>query len=118
MINSNVLHFQSGFLVCLLALFCALVLWWFDRRRDRYISALYEHELSLALKNGTKLPPSLPSKIRITPKEILRLPLTFWLLCLICVAFYCAIDPFVSFGQLFYVNKYHMSVYDGNICNG
>ena len=40
--------------------------------------------------------PPAPDTIRM--KDIAAFPITFWLICAICVLFYVAIFPFVSFG--------------------
>lgn len=104
--------------MCALSVACGFALWWFDRRRDKYIDRLYDYEVRSAKKRNVEALPPPPDKVLITPKEILQFPLTLWLVCFVCVTFYCAIFPFVSFGQLFYVNKFQMTPYEGNMLNG
>ncbi|TRY74960.1 hypothetical protein TCAL_08667 [Tigriopus californicus] len=58
----------------------------------------------------------LASLIRLA--DIKQFPLQFWIICFICVAYYVAIFPFVSLGQVFYIQKFDFSTEAANTING
>ncbi|XP_023212213.1 major facilitator superfamily domain-containing protein 1-like [Centruroides sculpturatus] len=64
---------------CLLSLLCALILGYFDWRAEKILENL---------SNDTG------EVIRI--KDVKDFPLTFWLLSIICIAYYVAIFPFIA----------------------
>lgn len=43
-------------------------------------------------------------KIKIT--DVLRFPLTLWLVYAICVTFYCTLFPFITISKLYFISKY------------
>eukprot|EP00094_Tigriopus_californicus_P008992 TCALIF_08667-PA protein Name:"Similar to MFSD1 Major facilitator superfamily domain-containing protein 1 (Bos taurus)" AED:0.10 eAED:0.10 QI:0/0.4/0.16/1/0.8/0.66/6/0/543 len=57
-----------------------------------------------------------PQQIRLA--DIKQFPLQFWIICFICVAYYVAIFPFVSLGQVFYIQKFDFSTEAANTING
>ncbi|KAK6195515.1 hypothetical protein SNE40_000928 [Patella caerulea] len=75
--------------MCIFSLFCALSLAYFDKRADR------------VLKRKVL---SSDEKIRIT--DVKEFPLTFWLISVICVAYYVAVFPFVGLGLVFFEMKF------------
>ena len=42
----------------------------------------------------------------------------FYLVCLICVTFYCAVFPFISLGQAYFIRKFGFSMTEANAING
>ena len=51
-------------------------------------------------------------------RDVLSFPLSFWLVCIICVSFYVAIFPFVTLGQVFFIQKYQFSSTNANFITG
>ncbi|XP_023238248.1 major facilitator superfamily domain-containing protein 1-like [Centruroides sculpturatus] len=74
---------------CLLSLLCALILGYFDWRAEKILENL---------SNDTG------EVIRI--KDVKDFPLTFWLLSIICIAYYVAIFPFIALATVFFSRKY------------
>ena len=52
------------------------------------------------------------------PTDIFRFPPTFWLLSIICLAYYAAIFPFISLGQVFFMKKFMFNKSEANMING
>ena len=52
----------------------------------------------------------------MTPGDILTFPLSFWLLSIVCLAYYVAIFPFISLGQVKQSSIMHRMVVVG--CHG
>ncbi|XP_071084456.1 lysosomal dipeptide transporter MFSD1-like isoform X1 [Haliotis cracherodii] len=77
---------------CVFSLICAFTLAFFDKRNDRVLK-----------------------KSASASDEVVRLgdvryfPLTMWLICVICVAYYVAVFPFVGLGLVFFEMKYDYS---------
>ena len=69
---------------CVLSLVCAVVLGFMDRRAE------------VLLKKGN----AIGSGEVVTLSDILTFPLSFWLLSVVCLAYYVAIFPFISLGQV------------------
>ena len=42
----------------------------------------------------------------------------FYMVCLICVTFYCAVFPFISLGQDYFIKKFGFSMSEANAING
>lgn len=78
-----------GAIMCIFSLICALVLSFFDKRADRILKRA----------NVTS-----DEAIRIT--DVKYFPLTFWLLCIICVGYYVAVFPFIGLGLVFFEMKW------------
>lgn len=55
---------------------------------------------------------------KISLKDIKEFSAEFWIICFICVAYYVAIFPFISLGQVFYIQKYEFSTEAANTING
>jgi MFS family permease len=81
-----------GSLTCVLSFVCALVLAIFDKRAE----IILEKD---AAKTG--------EVVKITDAK--DFVLQFWLLCIICVAAYVAIFPFISLGAVFFQMKFGLS---------
>ncbi len=84
-------------LTCLFSLICAIILSFLDRRRSKYI-------------------PSEPVKAgdEIKLSDALKFPVQLWLVFIICVAYYCAIFPFISIGKVFFISKFDFSPSNAN----
>lgn len=74
---------------CVFSLLCAIILAVLDLRRTRVIP-------QEPIKAG--------DEIKLT--DALKFPATLWLVFIICVAFYCAIFPFISLGKVFFISKF------------
>ena len=68
---------------CVLSLLCALILGFMDKRAE------------VLLKKGS----SIGGEDVVKLSDILEFPLSFWLLSVVCLAYYVAIFPFISLGQ-------------------
>ncbi|XP_021351524.1 major facilitator superfamily domain-containing protein 1-like [Mizuhopecten yessoensis] len=89
-----------GGIICLLSLICALALGYFDKRADRIL-----HRKATASDEV----------IRIT--DVKYFPLPFWLMCVICVAYYVAVFPFIGLGLVFFEMKWNLSPTAANTIN-
>lgn len=78
----------------------ASVLGLVDKRRERLTRQTFAENPQVALK------------------DVLKFPLTFWLVCIICVAYYVAVFPFVTLGQVYFMRKYSFSSGDANFITG
>lgn len=85
---------------CIFSFGCALVLMLLDRRRVKYIPAE---------------PVQAGDEIKL--KDMLHFPLSLWLLFIICVAYYCAIFPFIGLGKGFFISKYDFAPTLANTAN-
>ncbi|KER22066.1 transporter, major facilitator family protein [Opisthorchis viverrini] len=101
---------------CIFSACCATILAFFTRRKDRILRA---HNKRLADESASQIgkPPSQEVTQLISPKDILHFPAAVWLICVICVAYYVAIFPFVSLGQVFFERKFHLSLTQANVVN-
>lgn len=72
--------------------------------------------LALLDKRRTRIVPSEPIKAgdEIKLSDALKFPLQLWLVFIICVAFYCAVFPFISLGKVFFISKYGFSPVTAN----
>jgi len=89
-----------GGVMCLLSLLCALFLAYFDKRADKIL----KREKSAS-----------DEVIRI--KDVKDFSLPFWLLCVICVAYYVAVFPFIGLGLVFFEMKWNMVATTANSVN-
>lgn len=82
---------------CVFSLGCAAILALLDTRR-------------------TKIVPVEPVKAgdEIKLSDALKFPFSLWLVFIICVAFYCAVFPFISLGKVFFISKYDFSPVTAN----
>ncbi|CAF0723152.1 unnamed protein product [Brachionus calyciflorus] len=72
--------------------------------------------LAILDKRRTNVVPSEPIKAgdEIKLSDALKFPLPLWLVFIICVAFYCAVFPFISLGKVFFISKYDFSPVTAN----
>ncbi|KAK7090746.1 lysosomal dipeptide transporter MFSD1-like [Littorina saxatilis] len=85
--------------MCLFSLFCSLFLAALDKRADRVLKRS---------KVGGE---------EIRMRDVKDFPLTFWLISIICVAYYVAVFPFVGLGLVFFEMKFSMSPTSANAVN-
>lgn len=81
LVNNFYLCFLAT-LTCIISMICALVLGFLDRRAERITQRV-----------------STSSEEKIQLKDIKDFKATFWLLTIICVAYYVAIFPFIAFAK-------------------
>lgn len=84
----------------LFSLIGAIILGLLDKRRERLTRQGFEENPKIALK------------------DVLVFPLSFWLVCLICVTYYVAVFPFVTLGQVYFMKKYSFSDENANFITG
>ena len=77
---------------CVFSLLCAIILAVLDYRRTK----VFPQE---PIKAG--------DEIKLT--DALKFPVSLWLVFIICVAFYCAVFPFISLGKVFFISKFDFS---------
>ncbi|XP_053404412.1 major facilitator superfamily domain-containing protein 1-like isoform X2 [Mercenaria mercenaria] len=80
-----------GGVMCFLSLICALALGYFDKRADRILKRA-----------------SVTSEEVIRIRDVKDFGFKFWLLCVICVAYYVAVFPFIGLGLVFFEMKFEM----------
>jgi len=83
---------------CVMSFVCSVVLAWMDRRRNTLLNI--------------SDPADSEEQIKIT--DVKEFPISFWFLCMACLAYYGAIFPFVSLAKDFFITEFHM---DGNSAN-
>lgn len=83
--------------MCVFSVLCALILAFLDKRADRI--------LMRAVKKGDDDEP----KDEMRMRDVKDFPLTFWLISVICVAYYVAVFPFISLGLVFFEMKFDMT---------
>ncbi|XP_041985206.1 major facilitator superfamily domain-containing protein 1-like [Aricia agestis] len=88
-------------LTCLGSLICGLILGFMDHRAERILGRQEEQSNN--------------EPFRLS--DILHFKLVFWLLCVICVAYYVAIFPFIALAKVFFERKYDLSPQDANTVN-
>ncbi|KAH3812738.1 major facilitator superfamily domain-containing protein 1-like [Dreissena polymorpha] len=89
-----------GAVMCILSLLCALALGYFDKRADRVLKR-------------AKI--STDEMIRI--RDVKDFGFKFWLLCVICVAYYVAVFPFIGLGLVFFEMKWGLEPGTANTVN-
>ncbi|XP_042878188.1 major facilitator superfamily domain-containing protein 1-like isoform X2 [Penaeus japonicus] len=82
---------------CIFSLACAGILGLLDKRRSKVL------HLNLA-ESGEK----------VQLRDILTFPLSFWLLCVICVSYYVAIFPFIGLAKVFFMRKFDFDETNAN----
>jgi len=82
---------------CIMSFVCSVILGWMDKRADRI------------LKKSTA---ETGEVVRL--KDVIGFPLSFWLLSVICLAYYVAIFPFVSLGVPFFQKKFEFTQKNAN----
>ncbi|XP_003375512.1 phosphatidylinositol 4-kinase beta [Trichinella spiralis] len=103
-------YFQSytclGVAFAAFSLSCSIVIAFHDRQHDRHLKSLQSAEAA---------EPSEQDVVKIM--DIIRLPLSLWILCGICVSYYMTIFPFIANAQEFYITKFHLTPESANLCN-
>ena len=56
--------------------------------------------------------------LQVVLRDIFSFPAAFWLLSVVCLAYYVAIFPFISLGQVFFLKKYHFDGKSANFITG
>lgn len=87
--------------MCVFSSVCALFLAFLDKRADRI------------LKRSTRQ----GSEETIRMRDVKDFPWTFWLISVICVAYYVAVFPFVGLGLVFFEMKFDMDPTNANAVN-
>lgn len=87
-------------LTCVMSLICALALGWMDRRAQRILK-----------RNDN------PSGEVARLSDVKTFKTTFWMVAMICVAYYVAIFPFIALGKVFFERKFGFSPEDANAVN-
>ncbi|XP_021961117.1 major facilitator superfamily domain-containing protein 1 isoform X2 [Folsomia candida] len=85
---------------CILSLFCAAALAIFDFRAEKILK-------KQTLGSG--------EKIRLS--DVRYFPVSFWLMCGSCVAYYVAIFPFIGLGKVFFIRKFDFTPEGANAVN-
>ncbi|XP_077285994.1 lysosomal dipeptide transporter MFSD1-like isoform X2 [Arctopsyche grandis] len=96
--TGTVLFFAS--ITCGISLICALILTWMDKRADKKLTENSEH-----IEEPVKL------------SVIKDFSGVFWLVTVICVAYYVAIFPFVALGKIFFERKFDYDPQSANVVN-
>lgn len=86
-----------GGITCILSLFCAFAISFFDKRADRILQRK-----------------AITSDETIRMSDVKDFPVSMWLLCVICVMYYVAVFPFIGLGLVFFEMKYD---FDPSIAN-
>ncbi|XP_072396681.1 lysosomal dipeptide transporter MFSD1 isoform X2 [Diabrotica undecimpunctata] len=82
---------------CIVSMICALVMAIFDKRSE-----------SILGRNNN------PSGETVKLTDVKDFSLSFWLVCVICVTFYCAIFPFISIAKQFFEVRFGMTSEQAN----
>ena len=89
-----------GVVMCIFSFFCGIILALIDKRASRI------------LKRGSA---GSGEVIKIT--DVRFFPVSFWLICIICVMYYAAVFPFVAVGKIFFMGKFAMSDSSASLLN-
>lgn len=120
-LNSHMTNSQSalgytlliGGSTCIMSLMCAVGLGWMDKRAE----VLVREPLKEREKKKTKGKKKEEQPV-MKPMDIFGFPPIFWLLSVICLAYYAAIFPFISLGQVFFMKKFQYDKANANMING
>lgn len=88
-------------LTCVMSMLCALILGWMDKRAARI------------LRRNDNDPNGEVAKL----SDISTFKITFWMVTVICVAYYVAIFPFIALGKVFFMRKFDFTPEDANTVN-
>jgi len=55
---------------------------------------------------------------KVNLKDIIHFPPSFWLLCIVCWAYYVAIFPFISLGQVYFIKKFAFTAKEASFITG
>ncbi|XP_031634922.1 major facilitator superfamily domain-containing protein 1 isoform X2 [Contarinia nasturtii] len=86
-----------SFTTCLMSFACAVLLGWLDKRAQRILQ-----------RNDN------PSGDVAKLSDVKTFKISFWMVSVICVAYYVAIFPFVALGKVFFMQKYDLAPEDAN----
>jgi len=81
-----------GAMLCAFSFGCAILAGYLDKRSARLLGRLEKK-----------------SEEVIKISDIKTFPMSFWLVCLVCVAFYVTIFPFIALAIVYYQDKYNVS---------
>lgn len=84
-------------LTCVMSMICALVLGWMDKRAQR-----------ITRRNDN------PSGEIAKLSDVKTFKVSFWMVSVICVAYYVAIFPFIALAKVFFMKKFDFSAEDAN----
>uniref|UniRef100_A0A1L8DE70 Lysosomal dipeptide transporter MFSD1 n=2 Tax=Nyssomyia neivai TaxID=330878 RepID=A0A1L8DE70_9DIPT len=87
-------------LTCVMSMVCALALGWMDKRAQRILK-----------RNDN------PTGEIAQLSDVKTFRVTFWMVSVICVAYYVAIFPFIALGKVFFMRKYDFTPEDANTVN-
>ncbi|XP_037894714.1 major facilitator superfamily domain-containing protein 1-like isoform X2 [Glossina fuscipes] len=85
---------------CVFSLLCALILGWMDKRAERILRRDINSKGEVA-----KL------------SDITTFKITFWMVSVICVAYYVSIFPFIALGKGFFMEKFNLPPEEANNVN-
>ncbi|XP_032529860.1 major facilitator superfamily domain-containing protein 1-like [Danaus plexippus] len=88
-------------LTCLGSLICGLILGWMDHRAEKMLN----RQEAQAKDEPFRL------------IDIFNFKPVYWLVCVICVAYYLAIFPFIALGKMFFERKFDFMPQDANTVN-
>ncbi|XP_058453968.1 major facilitator superfamily domain-containing protein 1-like isoform X2 [Malaya genurostris] len=88
-------------LTCVMSMLCALILGWMDKRAARI------------LRRNDNPPDGEVAKL----SDIKTFRISFWMVTVICVAYYVAIFPFIALGKVFFMRKFDFTPEDANTVN-
>ncbi|XP_053692957.1 major facilitator superfamily domain-containing protein 1-like isoform X2 [Sabethes cyaneus] len=88
-------------LTCVMSMLCALMLGWMDKRAARI------------LRRNDNPPNGEVARL----SDIKTFRITFWMVTVICVAYYVAIFPFIALGKVFFMRKFDFTPEDANTVN-
>ncbi|KAF7990761.1 hypothetical protein HCN44_000566 [Aphidius gifuensis] len=88
-------------LTCIFSMICAIILGLMDKRTEKILRRGHGEEKQIARLSDVK-----------NFKGI------FWLVAVICIAYYVAIFPFIAMGKVFFMRKYGLDDDDANTVNG
>ena len=86
---------------CIGSFLCAVILGIMDKRAERILNKATSETGEV-----------------VNLRDIASFPLSFWLLSIVCLAYYVAIFPFISLGQVFFQKKFEFSAAQANFING
>ncbi|KAH8366266.1 hypothetical protein KR093_011329 [Drosophila rubida] len=84
-------------LTCVMSLLCALILGFMDKRAERMLQ-----------RNNN------PSGEIPKLTDVFTFKAPFWMVSIICVAYYVAIFPFIALGQKFFMDRFHYTEAQAN----
>ncbi len=86
---------------CVMSFICSLVLGAMDKRAERLLNKA-----------------SAQSGDTVRVQDVFSFPAAFWLLSVACLAYYVAIFPFISLGQVFFIKKFQFDAHSANFITG